>query len=82
MPNVNKVKVSQLSNNPTEKVQAATFWAAVASILSWADDKYWNDQIPGFVEAAIIVIVTFAAGYLTKNKVVDSPPAQGVPEGE
>lgn len=74
--------VNQTSNTPTLKVQAATALAAVASILSWADDKYWHDQVPGFVEAAIITLAVFLAGYLKKNKVTDAPPAPGIPEGD
>ncbi len=73
--------VNQTSNVPTLKVQAATALAAVASILSWADDKFWGDQVPGYIEAALITLAVFAAGYLKKNKVSDAPPAPGVPDG-
>lgn len=72
--------VNQTSGTPTAKVTSATFWGAVAAIGAWADDKFWNDSIPGYVEAAVITIVIFAAGYFTKNRVSDAPPADGVVE--
>lgn len=71
--------VNQTSGTPTNKVQAATAIAAVASILSWLDDKYWNDNVPGFIEAALITLAVFLGGYFVKNKVTDSPPGPGVP---
>lgn len=74
------VKVNQTSGVPTAKVTSATFWGAVAAILSWLDDKYWNDNVPGYVEAAVITLAVFAAGYFTKNRSDDAPPATGVPD--
>lgn len=74
------VAVNQTSNAPTAKVTSATFWGAIAAIGAWADDKFWNDSIPGYVEAAIIVVVIFVSGYFTKNRVTDAPPAEGVVE--
>lgn len=70
--------VNQTSGTPTTKVQAATALAAVASLLSWADDKFLGDQVPGFVEAALITLAVFLGGYLVKNRSTDAPPAPGV----
>jgi len=70
--------VNQTSGLPTNKVTSATALAAVASLLSWADDKFFMDQVPGFVEAALITLGVFAAGYFTKNKATDAPPGPGV----
>lgn len=72
--------VNQTSGTPTNKVTAATALAAIMSILSWLDDRYWNNNVPGGVEAALITLAVFAAGYLVKNKDTDAPPAPGVPD--
>lgn len=69
--------VNQTSNKPTRKVYSSTFWGAVAAVLAWADDRFWGDMFPGYVEAALITLVIAAAGYFTKNRVSDAPPAQG-----
>lgn len=72
--------VNQTSASPTNKVAAGTVAAAVLAILSWADDRFFNDYVPGYVEAAFITLGTFAAGYLVKNRVSDAPPAPGEPD--
>lgn len=70
--------VNQTTGTPTNKVASATVFGAVAAIISFLDDKYWGDQIPGYIEAAIITLAVFVAGYFTKNKIQDSPPGPGV----
>lgn len=70
--------VDQPTNAPTNKVTAATIWAAIASILSWADDRYWNDNVPGYVEAAVITLGVALVGYFVKNSSNQAPPAPGV----
>jgi hypothetical protein len=65
---------NQPTNKPTRKVISSTTFAAVGAILAWADDKFWNDNIPGHVEAALIVLIVAAAGYFTRNASPDAPP--------
>lgn len=65
---------NQPTNQPTRKVVGATAWAALASILSWVDDAFFDGFIPGYVEAAFITLAVFAAGYLTHNSSPDAPP--------
>lgn len=72
--------VNQTSATPTTKVQAATALAAVASILSWADDRFLADYVPGYIEAALITLAVFLGGYFVKNRTTDAPPAPGVPD--
>jgi hypothetical protein len=69
--------INQTSGLPTRKVQAATALAAVASIISWADDRFFSDFIPGYIELAFITLAVFLGGYFTKNKATDAPPAPG-----
>lgn len=73
-------KVNQTSLVPTTKVTGATALGAVAAIISWADDKFWGDQIPGYIEIALITVCVFAGGWLVRNRVKDAPPAPGVSE--
>lgn len=65
---------NQPTNRPTRKVVSSGTWAAVASIISWADDAYFHDKIPGYIEVAFIVVATSLAGYLTRNSAPDAPP--------
>jgi hypothetical protein len=74
---------NQPTKKPTRKVTSATVFGSLAAILTWADDKFWGDQIPGWVEAAIITVVIAVAGYFTRNASPDAPPEPVmVPEDE
>lgn len=73
---------NQPTKNPTNKVNSATALAAVTAILSWADDRFFGDIVPGYIEAAIITLAVFTAGYFTKNSFPDAPPADLIEEGD
>ena len=74
---------NQPTNKPTRKVISSTTWGAVAAILAWADDKWWDNSIPGLVEAAMIIVAIAVAGYFTRNASPDAPPEPLVaPEDE
>lgn len=46
------------------KVSAATAAAAAVGILVWASSEFAGVDIPAGVQAALITIAVFAAGYL------------------
>jgi len=74
---------NQPTNKPTRKVISSTTWGAVAAILAWVDDAFFSNFVPGYIEAAIIVLAIAAAGYFTRNASPDAPPAPLVaPEAE
>lgn len=78
---MSKVKVDQPTAAPTNKVVSGTVWGAIAAILSWLDDEFWGDRVPGAVEVAGIILAFAIAGYITKNSANQAPPARGIPEG-
>lgn len=60
-------------HRPTRKVTAATLGAAVASIIVTLITEFTGADLPVGVEGAIAVLVTFVAGYLTKEGWTDEP---------
>jgi uncharacterized membrane protein len=50
--------------SPTYKVAAASIAAAVGAILIWLVEHYGGVDLPPPVEAAIVVVLTFVAGYV------------------
>lgn len=46
------------------KVTAATLASAIVAAACWAFDAWVGVEIPVEVQAALVVIATFAAGYL------------------
>lgn len=46
------------------KVTAATLASALVAIVCWSVDAWGGVEIPVEVQAALVVVATFAAGYL------------------
>jgi phage-related protein len=49
------------------KVTAATLASALVAAVCWALDAMVGVEVPVEVQAALVVIATFAAGYLTTD---------------
>ncbi len=62
---------------PVNKVATSTIAGAVTAITVWLLNSYGGIQIPDGVENALIVLVTFAIGWLTPpgaDEKVVAPP--------
>lgn len=54
---------------PSTKVTAGTLGAAVAAIGLWvAQSQGWVGDVPVGIEAAVTVLLTFAAGYVVPER--------------
>lgn len=49
------------------KVTAAAVAAAVATIIVWVLGAFAGVDVPGVVEGALVVLLTFGAGYLKRD---------------
>lgn len=61
-------KYDQVSSAPTNKVSAAGIGGSVSVVLLWAVNQFFNIEVPQEVAAAIATIVSFASGYLVREK--------------
>lgn len=58
----------QVSTAPTNKVSAAGIGGAVSVVLMWLFKQLFNIDIPAEVAASIATVVSFASGYLVREK--------------
>lgn len=58
----------QVSSAPTNKVAAAGIGGSVSAVLIWAVTQLFTVDIPPEIAAAITAIISFASGYLVREK--------------
>lgn len=58
----------QVSSAPTNKVSAAGIGGSVSVVLLWAVKQFFEIEIPQEVAAAIATVISFASGYLVREK--------------
>lgn len=68
MPDVKVETYDQVSSAPTNKVSAAGIGGSTTVILLWAAKAIWGIDIPAEVGAAIATVISFASGYLVREK--------------
>ena len=52
---------------PTNKVTAVGLAGALATIIAWAVETFGHVTIPALVVAALVTVLTFAAGYIVRD---------------
>jgi putative flippase GtrA len=67
MPKQKVETYEQVSTAPTNKVAAAGIGGALAIVLIWIAGLF-NVEVPPEVAASIAAIVSFATGYLVREK--------------
>jgi len=63
--------VNQPSVAPVRKVTAGGLSGAVVTILVWALEYFANVQIPAYVVAALVTVVSFIVAYLVPAAATD-----------
>ena len=61
--------MNQPTAAPTNKVASAGLGGALSVLVIFVIQSIWNVEIPAEVAAAIAAIVSFVAGYMTKEGV-------------
>lgn len=61
-------KYDQVSSAPTNKVAASGIGGSISVVLLWAVKQFFNVEIPQEVAAAVATVVSFASGYLVREK--------------
>lgn len=56
------------SSSISPKVTAASIAAAVTTLLVWGLQSATSIEVPAGVEAALVTLFTFGAGYLTTDR--------------
>lgn len=62
------MKVEQSTAQPTAKVAAAGIGGAITIVLVYMIHAMFNVDLPAEVAAALTAIVSFASGYITKER--------------
>lgn len=68
---MNEVKVEsydQVSSAPTNKVAAGGIGGSISVVVIWLVVTIFNVEIPAEVGAAIATVISFASGYLIREK--------------
>lgn len=58
----------QVSAAPTNKVAASGIGGSISVVLIWAVNQFFNIELPPEVAAAIATVISFASGYLVREK--------------
>ena len=58
----------QVSAKPTAKVSAAGVGGSISVVLIWLVSTLFNTEIPPEVAAALATVVSFASGYIVREK--------------
>ncbi len=68
-PALPPVTVTKPTLRPARKVAASTLASAIVTILVWVVNNYQllpqGKQVPDNVQGALVVLLTFVAGYIT-----------------
>ncbi|MFN3132444.1 hypothetical protein [Roseibium sp.] len=59
------------TNQPTRKVVATSLAGALATVLIWVLNDYFNIPIPEGVNAAIVTLISFVIGWYTPPSIHD-----------
>lgn len=58
----------QVSSAPTNKVAAGGIGGSISVVLLWVFTQFVTVEIPPEIAAAIATIISFASGYLVREK--------------
>jgi len=58
----------QVSSAPTNKVSAAGIGGSITVVILFVVKSVWHVDIPAEVGAAIATVISFASGYLVREK--------------
>lgn len=61
-------KYDQVSSSPTNKVAASGIGGSISVVLLWTVKQFFNVEIPQEVAAAVATVISFASGYLVREK--------------
>lgn len=65
--------VNQPTAAPTRKVTIGAAIGALVTIVVWLVDVASDQEVPALVAAALVVVLAFAASYITPNVNVAEP---------
>lgn len=58
----------QVSSAPTNKVAASGIGGSVSIVIIWLLNIVFGIEVPGEVAAAFATVISFASGYLVREK--------------